>query len=72
MATTREILGDRCGDVGCTELADRTVVWIDENGAHYEVTFECRQHAIQSATVPGMLPGARVGAVLAGLREIEV
>jgi hypothetical protein len=72
MSTTREILGDHCGDVRCTGPADRTVVWIDADGAHVEVTYECRQHAIESATVPGVLPGAHVGAVLAGLREIAV
>jgi hypothetical protein len=70
--TTREILGNRCGDVRCTSLADRTVVWADPTGALVEVTYECRAHAVESATIPDVLPGARVSAVFAGLRDIRI
>ena len=72
MTSTRAILGDRCGDVRCTRKADRTVVWHDERGRIAEVTYECRQHAQESATDPALLPGLRVSAVLAGLRDIHV
>lgn len=69
---TRQILGDRCGAVDCHAAADRTVVWGTTDGHLVEVTYECPQHAAESATVPGLLPGAQVAAVFAGLRDIAL
>lgn len=71
MFSTRDTLGDRCGDVRCTQKADRTVLWT-VGGLIAEVTYECRKHAIQSATDPTVMPGYRFGGVFAGLRNVEI